>query len=127
MRSCIASAQLTRKHRTNGASQLASDETDLPKLASASLVLDNSKFKNIHNNKRNRNHFRLRARSKGRNLSDKSTTDTPLGTVNVKALRKDVPKVFIKKEPLPELPDRYGSARHLDHDAPIIVVQSLNH
>ena len=86
-------------------------------MASAPLVLDNSKQRRL----------RIRPiRPKGRHLADKSTTDTPLGTVDVKAIRKDVPKAFKKKDPLPEL-DRNGSARNLDTDAPIIMVQSLHH
>jgi len=124
LRSCIATAQLTRKHRTNDASQLVVEDISLPKLAPASLALDNLKSNYV--NKRLRNDLRFRPRPKGRNFVEKSTTDTPLGTVDVKAVRKDIPKVFKKREPLPEL-DRKGAARNLDADTPIIVVQSLKH
>lgn len=121
LRSCTASAQLIRKNRNEG-SQLPVQNSNLPKLASASLILDNSKNKNTNFNK----HLRLRTRSKGRHLADKSVTDTPLGTVDVKTIRKETPKLYKKRDPLPEL-DRHGNARNLDTDTPIIVVQPLKH
>ncbi|XP_011496321.1 PREDICTED: uncharacterized protein LOC105360969 [Ceratosolen solmsi marchali] len=125
LRSCTASAQLTRKHRTNDASQLTAKNSNLTKFTSPSLVLSSQKVKNSNVNKYLRNDLRLQTRSKGRHLIDKNTTDTPLGTVDVKTIYKDIPRLFKKKDPLPEL-DRNSSARNLDTDTPIIVVQSLN-
>ncbi|OXU31431.1 hypothetical protein TSAR_004709 [Trichomalopsis sarcophagae] len=121
LRSCTASAQLIRKNRNEG-SQLPVENSNLPKLASESFVLDRSKNKNVNFNKR----FRLHTRSKGRHLTDQNITDTPLGTVDVKTIQKETPKLFKKRDPLPEL-DRHGNARNLDSDAPIILVQPLKH
>jgi hypothetical protein len=99
--------------------------SDLTKFTSPSLVLTNSKIKNSNINKYLRNDLRLQPRLKGRHLINKNTTDTPLGTIDVKTIYEDIPKVFKKKDPLPEL-DRNSSARNLDTDTPIIIVQSLN-
>ncbi|XP_014229043.1 uncharacterized protein LOC106653906 [Trichogramma pretiosum] len=123
LRSCIATAQLTRKHRINDASRLVVEETNLPYLASASLKLDNSKFKGPNSIKHLRSGSRFKSKSKGRNLILKKI-DSPLGTVDVQPIRQDFPKAFKKKDPLPEL-DRRGSARNLDTDTPITVVHTL--
>lgn len=129
LRSCIASAQLTRKLRTNGISQLTSAEDSiLSEPQSASLVLNNFGNKNlIKRSRSNVNLYPAHPRLKARYLIDKTMSDSPLGTVDVKTLRKDVPKVFKKKERLPELDSRRGAARNIDTEADIIVVQPLKH
>ncbi|XP_058792383.1 uncharacterized protein LOC131664924 isoform X1 [Phymastichus coffea] len=125
LRSCIASAQLTRRLSTNGVSQLTSIENPiLSEPQSDALLLNNVENKNLI--KRSRSNTKAHPRLKARYLVNKNI-DTPLGTVDVKTLRKDIPKVFKKKERLPELDSRRGAARNIDTEADIILVQPLKH
>ncbi|XP_015589776.1 uncharacterized protein LOC107265157 isoform X2 [Cephus cinctus] len=144
LRSCTASAQLTRKHRNKEIPgfnvpsinsndlkdshvlptqppELSKDRSRIIKINTIPMSYETRHKLKLSGNKQY-DHTNGEAQIKIKRLNDKFTTDTPLKTVRVEAIRKNGPLLFKKKDPLPELPHNVSNGE-VKMDAAVFVIK----